>query len=224
MPSPDPSGSAPSADDRRKDAANTLTHGIAAILAVILVGPLIAMAVTRGDLRHVVSFSVFGGALVFLFSASSLMHWRQMRGTTRRFFELLDYTGIYLLIAGTYTPFCLVSLRGALGWSLFGVVWALALGGTLMQVFLGPRFDRYSLLLYLAMGWLVLVAIVPLARALHGGGLALLVGGGIAYSLGVAVYLSKRIFHSHAIWHLFVGLGALLHGLAMVFYVLPDLR
>ena len=215
---------APSADERRKDAANTLTHGIAAVLAAILVGPLIALAVTRGDVRHVVSFSIFGGTLIFLLSASALMHWRQIHGTTHRVFELLDYTGIYLLIAGTYTPFCLVTLHGALGWTLFGVVWGLALAGTLMQALLGPRFDRYSLLLYLAMGWLVLVPIVPLTRALHGGGLALLLGGGLAYSAGVAVYLNKRIFHSHAIWHLFVGLGALLHAAAMVFYVLPDLH
>ncbi len=104
------------------------------------------------------------------------------------------------------------------------MVWGLALAGILLQALLGPRFDRYSLLLYLIMGWLVLLPIVPLTRALQGGGLALVLGGGLAYTAGVAFYLNKRIFHAHAIWHLFVGLGALLHAAAMVFYVLPDLH
>jgi len=152
------------------------------------------------------------------------MHWRYMHGTARRFFDFLDYAGIYLVIAGTYTPFCLVTLHGPVGWALLGVVWGLAAAGTLLHLWLGARFDRYCAAIYLAMGWLVLLAIRPLAAGLKAGGLALLLGGGVAYSLGVAVLLTKRFFHSHAVWHLLVGLGALLHLLALVLYVLPDLH
>jgi hemolysin III len=223
LPAQSPSGP-PSRDTRRQEAAASLTHGVAAVLALLLLPLLIVLALRQGSARHVVSVSLFGGALIFLFTASSLMHWRYMKGTARRFFDFLDYAGIYLVIASTYTPFCLVTLRGAEGWTLFGVVWGLAALGTLLALFIGPRFDKYSSAIYLTMGWLVLFAIRPLARGLTAGGLALLLGGGVAYSLGVVVLLTKRFFHSHAVWHLLVGLGALLHALAIIFYVLPDLH
>jgi hemolysin III len=210
--------------ERRQELANSLSHGIMAVLALAALAPLIVLAATRGTVRHVVGFSVFGVSLVLLFSASALMHVRYMQGTARRLHEFLDYAGIYLLIAGSYTPFCLVTLRGAWGWSLFGVIWGLALFGTLCTLFLRERFDRFAAPLYLLMGWLSVLAIKPLSQGLQFGGTLLFFGGGLSYTVGLAVLALKRPFHYHAIWHLFVGLGALCHLLAMVFYVLPDLR
>lgn len=212
------------AEHPRQERANAITHAVAAILALLALAPLIVLAVYRGNARHIIGFSLFGSALVLLFTASSLMHFRYMRGKARRIHEFLDYAGIYLVIAATYTPFCLVTLRGAWGWSIFGVVWGLAAVGTLLALFLGQRFDRFANLIYLLMGWLIVIAIKPLAAGLQAGGLALLLGGGLAYSLGVAVLVMKRHYYSHAIWHLFVGLGAFLHMLALIFYVLPDMR
>lgn len=214
----------PTAKERRQEAANSLTHGIAAILAIAGLAPLIILAVRKGNLRHVISFSVFGSAMVFLFVASTVMHWHNMRGAARRVFVFLDYAGIFLLIAGTYTPFCLVTLHGTWGWSLFWVIWGLAGTGTLLSLILGARFDPFAIAIYMVMGWLVVVAIRPLAAGLTAGGLALLLGGGVSYSVGVLVLASNRFTQAHAVWHLFVGLGALLHLLAVVFYVLPDLH
>jgi hemolysin III len=138
--------------------------------------------------------------------------------------EFLDHAGIYLVIAGTYTPFCLVTLHGAWGWSLFGVVWGLAALGMTLSLIYGDRFTRFADGIYLLMGWLIVIAIKPLAAALTLPGLALVIGGGLAYTIGVVFLTVKRLDHYHAIWHLFVGLGALLHLAAMIFYVLPDLR
>jgi hemolysin III len=208
----------------RQEAANSLTHGAAAILALLLFAPLVALAARKGDARHVISFSVFGSALIFLFSASTLMHWRKMHDSTRRIFDFLDYAGIYILIAASYTPFCLVTLHGAVGWWLFGTVWLMAVSGTLLSLFAGERSDRFAIAIYLVMGWLVVIAIKPLAVGLEAGGMALLLGGGLAYTAGVVVLVTNRFYHSHAIWHLFVGLGALLHLLALIFYVLPDMH
>lgn len=213
----------PDEDRRRQERANSLSHGIMAILAILALGPLIVLAAERGTARHIVSFSVFGATLVLLLMASSLMHLRYMQGTARRIHEFLDYAGIYLLIAGTYTPFCLVTLRGAWGWSIFGVVWGLAAAGTLLSLLLKERFDRYAVLVYLLMGWLVVIPIKPLTAGLKLGGTLLLFGGGLSYTLGVVVLVTRKHFYAHAIWHFFVGLGAFLHLLAMLFYVLPEL-
>jgi hemolysin III len=209
-------------DQSRQEWANSLTHGLMALLALASLGPLIIAAARHGSVRHIVSFSIFGSALVLLFLASALMHSKNLQGLHKRVYDFLDYAGIYLVIAATYTPFCLVTLHGALGWTLFGVVWGLAGTGTLLSLFIGEKFDRYAILIYLAMGWLVIVALRPLAVGLQAGGLALLIGGGVAYTVGVVVLVTDRLLYSHAIWHLFVGLGAFLHLLAMLFYVLPD--
>jgi hemolysin III len=209
---------------KRQEAANAWTHGMAAIASALGMGPLIALAAIKGNARHVVGFSIFGAALTFLFTASTLMHLHREEGPFKKIYEFLDYAGIYLLIAGTYTPFCLVTLHGAWGWSLFGVEWGLAIVGILLSLFIGERFDRYSLGIYLMMGWLVVLALRPLAHELSLPGLALLMGGGLAYTIGAIVLSTERILHSHAVWHLFVGLGALLHILALIFYVLPDMH
>jgi hemolysin III len=211
-------------DRRNREFANSLTHAIAAGVSILALGPLITLAALKGNARHVVGFSIFGSAVVFLFIASTLMHLSRWRGTQQRILEFLDHAGIYLVIAGTYTPFCLVSLHGAWGWSLFGVVWGLAALGMLFSLIFGNRFTRFADGIYLLMGWLIVIALKPLAAALTLPGLALVIGGGLAYTIGVVFLTVKRLKHYHAIWHLFVGLGALLHLAAMIFYVLPDLH
>jgi hemolysin III len=211
-------------DRRREEAVNTLTHLVAAVISVAALGPLIVLAAVKGNARHVVSFSIFGSAVTFLFIASTLMHISRWEGPKRRVLEFLDHAGIYLVIAGTYTPFCLVTLHGAWGWSLFGVEWGLAALGMLLSLIFGERFTRFADGIYLVMGWLIVIAIKPLTAALTLPGLALVIGGGLAYTIGVIFLTVKRLKYYHAIWHLFVGLGALLHLAAMLFYVLPDLH
>jgi hemolysin III len=215
---------APHPQSQRQEVANSLTHAVAAFLALAALGPLIILAAIRGNARHVISFSIFGAALVFLFVASTAMHVVRSQGNIRKLFEFMDLAGIYLVIAATYTPFCLVTLHGTEGWVLFGVIWALAGAGVLMTLSLGDRFARYANAVYLLMGWLIAIAIKPLAAGLTLPGLALLVGGGLAYSVGVIFLSSKRFYYYHAIWHLFVGLGAFLHLAAIFFYVLPDMH
>ena len=214
----------PRLQERRQERASTWTHGVAAVISVLLLGPLIALAALKGNARHVVSISIFGSALVLLFTASTFMHVHRARGKAQKFFEFLDHAGIYTVIAATYTPFCLVTLHGAWGWSLFGVIWGLAVIGISLALGLGERFNRFGDGIYLLMGWLIVIAIHPLAVNLPWPGLALLMGGGLAYTVGVVILTTKRFYYYHAIWHLFVGLGALLHLLAIIFYVLPDLR
>lgn len=209
---------------KRQETANVVTHAVAAILSIAGLGPLIALAVYRGNTRHIISFSVFGAALTFLFTASTLMHVHRRRGLAKKVYEFLDHAGIYLVIAGTYTPICLVTLHGPWGWSLFGVEWGMAVAGTLLSLIWGERFTRYADGIYLLMGWLLIIAIRPLAARLSLPGLALLIGGGLAYTIGVIFLSARRSLHFHAIWHLFVGLGALLHLAALIFYVLPDMR
>lgn len=220
------SGLKPGAKERlwRQELANSLTHGIAALLSIAALGPLIMLAAFYGQARHIVAFSIFGSALVLLFTSSTLMHIARRKGKRKPALEFMDHAGIYLVIASTYTPFCLVTLRGALGWGLFGVVWGLAAAGITLSAVFGERFTRFADGIYLLMGWLIAFAYRPLIAALSWRGMALILGGGLAYSIGVAVLTLKRPMHYHAIWHVFVGLGALLHLAAMVLYVLPDLR
>jgi hemolysin III len=215
---------APDVQERRQELANSATHAVAAVLAMLALGPLILLAVLKGNARHIVSFSLFGAALVFLYSASTVMHLYRSTGINRKAHGFLDHLGIYLVIAGTYSPFCLVTLHGPLGWTLFTVIWSLAFFGIVATLYWGESFTRYGNGVYLMMGWLIAVAIRPLAAGLHPGGLYLLVAGGLAYTVGVLVLALKPYYHYHAIWHLFVGLGSLLHLGAMIFYVLPDMR
>lgn len=214
----------PRLQERRQERASSWTHGIAAVISALCLGPLLVLVADKGNARHIVSFSLFGAALIFLFTASTFMHLHRGRGQAKRIFEFLDHAGIYTVIAATYTPFCLVTLHGAWGWSLFGVIWGLAAIGMALSLGLGERFNRFGDGIYLVMGWLIVIAIRPLAAQLPWPGLALLIGGGLAYTVGVVVLTTQRFYYYHAIWHLFVALGAFLHLLAMVFYVLPDLR
>jgi len=204
----------------KEETINALTHGLGAVLGVGGLAVLVAMAVLHGDAWHIVSCSIYGGTLVLLFTSSTLYH--SCRGErVKHAFRIVDHASIYLLIAGTYTPFLLVNLRGRWGWSLFGIIWALALAGIVFQVFFVSRFRLAQTLIYLAMGWLVLVAVKPLFAHVPKGGLLWLMAGGLCYTVGAVFYLWKKLPFHHAIWHLFVLGGSVCHYVAILFYVLP---
>ncbi|WP_297485073.1 hemolysin III family protein [Ferrovum sp.] len=197
---------------------NALTHLVGAILATVGVVVLIVLATSEGDPWKVVSVSIYGVALVLLYSFSVLYH--SVQGRAKNFLRKLDHHSIYWLIAGTYTPFCLVTLRGPWGWSLFGVVWGLAVFGGLQE--LRPSEARtLSLWIYVLMGWLILIALVPLERALGPAGFAWVVAGGLFYTIGIIFYvLDTRLSYAHGIWHLFVMAGSAAHYVAILHYVL----
>jgi hemolysin III len=204
---------------RGEEIANSLTHGLGAILAVAGLVVLALSASRYGTARAVVGCVVFGVALVLLYSSSTLYHSiGQGHARAKAVLRVLDHSAIFLLIAGTYTPFTLVSLRGPWGWSLFGVVWGLALAGIALRLVLPRRPTVLFVSLYLAMGWCVVVAAKPLLAAVAPGGIALLAAGGLAYSVGVVFYVSKRPYH-HAIWHVFVLAGSAFHYAAVLRYV-----
>jgi hemolysin III len=204
--------------------ANAITHGVGAVLAIAGAVYLI-VASTRGSAWVVVSCSIFAGTLVLVYICSTLYH-SLVRTRARHVFQILDHSSIYLLIAGTYTPFTLVTLRGPLGWWVFGVVWTLAVAGVLskslaMERFKTGRLAIVSALVYLLQGWLIVIAARPLLRSLGGHGIAWLGAGGLAYTLGIVFFAldSRRYFH--AAWHIFVLAGSLAHYFAILFYVVP---
>jgi len=203
-----------------EEIANSVTHGAGLLLAVAALVILTVTATLRGDVWTVVSSVVFGTTLVLLYGASTLYH--AVRGRRlKALLQVFDHAAIFLLIAGTYTPFSLVSLRGPWGWSLFGVVWGLAAVGIVSQMTALRRWKKASLALYILMGWVVIVAVKPLVAALSPGGLALLAAGGLAYMVGVVFYVWKRLPYHHAVWHGFVLAGSTLHFLAVLLYVIP---
>jgi hemolysin III len=199
--------------------ANSITHGIGAALAIAGAIYLIA-ASTRGTVWDVVSCSVFAVTLVLVYICSTLYH-SLVRTRARHVFHILDHSAIYLLIAGTYTPFTLVTLRGPWGWTLFGVEWTLAIAGVIFKSFAVGRFQVASALVYLAQGWFVVVALGPLVHSLGWHGLLWLGAGGVAYTLGIVFFALDRIRYFHALWHLFVLAGSIAHYFAILFYVVP---
>jgi hemolysin III len=204
----------------KEEIANSVTHGVGLILAIAGLAVLIAFASRLGNAWHVVSCTVFATTLILQYTFSTLYHSIQLP-RAKSVMRVLDHSAIFLLIAGTYTPFMLVNLRGTWGWTLFGVVWTLALLGVLFQVSLLRRWQGISLALYIGMGWVVVVAIKPMLDAVAPGGLILLLLGGLAYTSGVGFYLWKSLRYHHAIWHGFVLAGSILHFFAVLFYVIP---
>ena len=197
---------------------NSITHLIGACLALAGLVVLVAQAARLGDPWKIVSFSIYGVTLVTLYFFSALYH--SVRGKAKAVLQKLDHAAIYLLIAGTYTPFTLVTLRGAWGWSLFGVIWGLALIGIVQDILAGRGGRVLSVSIYLLMGWLALVAIRPLARVLPAAGLAWMIAGGLFYTVGVVFYaLDKRLSFGHGIFHLFVLAGSACHYCTILFYV-----
>jgi hemolysin III len=181
---------------------------------------MVVFAVKRGGATHVVACTLYGATLVLLYSASMFYH-ALPRGRAKRVFGILDHAAIFLLIAGTYTPFTLVTLRGGWGWSLFGVIWGLAIGGVVLEAVTRGRARRLQLVLYLIMGWSIVLAAHPLLLGLAPGGLALLLGGGLAYTLGVIFFVWRNLRFHHAVWHVFVLGGSVCHFFAVLLYVIP---
>lgn len=202
-----------------EEIANALIHGVGFALAIAGLVVLVVLAAHAGGARHVVAVSIYGSCLILMYGASTLYHaipQPRIKSALRH----LDHASIFLLIAGTYTPFTLVNLNGPWGWSLFGVIWGLAAIGLLLQPLLRQR-RILAVALYVAMGWVALIAIKPLIHAVAPAGIALLVAGGLAYTLGTIFYGWRRLPYSHAIWHGFVLLGSMLHFFAVLFYVVP---
>ncbi|HEY5038874.1 MAG TPA: hemolysin III family protein [bacterium] len=210
----------PPAYTPQQEFVNSLTHGLGAVAATVGMAVLIVLACLKGNAWHIVSFSVYGATLLMLYLISTLYHsFRSPR--VKRVFEVMDHASIFLLIAGTYTPFTLVTLRGPWGWSLFGVVWGLGLVGIVYKCFFTGRHPFFSTSLYIGLGWLVMLALKPLVLVLPLGGIVLLVLGGLSYSLGTVFYHSEKFYYSHAVWHLCVLVGSFFHYFAILFYVLP---
>ncbi len=203
-----------------EEVAHAVTHGLGTLGCLACLVVLVTLAVRRGDVRLVVGVAVFGATMVTLYAASTLYH-ALVAGRAKRVFKLMDHGAIYLLIAGTYTPFCLNVLGGRWGWTLFGLAWGLAILGIVYEVVLRRPWKRLSLVFYLALGWLVVIAAKPLAAALPAPALWLLGLGGAAYS-GGAVFYAWRVFpYHHAVWHLFVLAGTALHCACVLWYVIP---
>lgn len=202
-----------------EEIANGTTHGVGVGLAVAGLVILTVFAVLANDGYKLASAIVFGVSLILAYTTSTLYH-SVPHPKAKHLFKILDHCSIYLLIAGTYTPFCLVTLRDANGWWLFGIVWGFAVVGISLEAFWTYRPRWVSALVYLAMGWLIVVSFGPLVERLEPGGLWLLVAGGLAYTIGVVFYVLERIKYMHAVWHLWVLAGSAFHFLAVLLYVI----
>lgn len=196
---------------------NSITHGIGAVLAIAALAILVSLS---ADAWRVISFSIYGSCLVILYLASTFYH-AFSASRAKKVFRVLDHTAIFLLIAGSYTPVTLVAMKGAWGWTLFGLIWGLAMAGVILEVFFLDRFRWLTIATYVGMGWLVIIAVKPLMDALPLGALAWLAAGGLLYTGGVVFYVRKRLPFGHAIWHLFVLGGSACHFFCFLFYVLP---
>jgi hemolysin III len=201
-----------------EELANSISHGVGLLGSIAAIPVLVTGAAGNGGAAGVIGASVFGATMLFLYLASTVYH-ALPAGNAKRVFLLVDHCAIFLLIAGTYTPFTLGILRGSWGWSLLGVVWGLAIFGILLKIVVGTRHQGLSTCLYLAMGWLVLVAVQPVLNAVPVPGLLWLLAGGLAYTLGVAFFLvDGRVRFAHAVWHLFVVAGSFCHFVAVFWY------
>lgn len=199
---------------------NSLTHGIGMALSIVGTAVLVVAASALGDPWKVVSFAIFGACMTLLYTASMLYHGSR-QPAWRAVYKMLDHCAIFALIAGTYTPFLLVNMRGDVGWTLFGIIWGLALIGIILKIVFGNRYKLARVAIYLAMGWLVLFASHELLSTLNDLGFWLVLAGGVTYTAGVIFYLADRLPYNHAIWHLFVVGGSVCHFYAIYFGVLP---
>lgn len=200
-----------------EEIANSISHGVGFLAAVVATPILIIAAVQRGSAAVIVGVSVFAFTMLLLYSSSTIFH-ALAKNKAKQVFQVLDHSAIFLLIAGTYTPFTLGVLRGGWGWTLFGVVWGIAVAGVVLESVGNARYKRLSTILYLAMGWLIIIAVKPLWLSLPTGGLLWLVAGGLAYTAGVPFYLAKRLRYAHFVWHLFVIAGTVFHFIAVLGY------
>ncbi len=202
----------------REQIVDTLTHGAGFLLAIAALVFLTLRASGSADTLRIVACVIFGVSLVLLYGASTLYH-ALHHTAARRVFQRMDHISIFFLIAGTYTPFCLILLPAAWGWSLFGVVWGIAIIGAGLKLWIGERYELLWVGLYVAMGWIVVVGLKPLLASTPPGGLALLVAGGVAYTAGVLFFVWERLPYNHGVWHLFVMAGSVFHFVAAYQYV-----
>ena len=203
---------------RAEEWANSITHGIGAVLSIIGLPVLIVMAVARGEISLLIGCSIFGGALVFMYAASTLYHSFQ-KPALKRILRIVDHSAIYLLIAGTYTPFALLYFDGGWGWALLCLEWGIALVGIVFKLFFTGRFGITSTIIYIAMGWLAVIVLEPLLAAAPLGCVAWMAAGGLCYTGGIVFYAWERLPYNHAIWHVFVLGGSLCHYLALALYL-----
>ena len=204
---------------KEEEISNSITHGIGVILSIAAIVILIVFASLYGNVWHVVSFTLFGATMLLLYTSSTLLH-ALKPGKAKDFFEIMDHSSIYFFIAGSYTPFLLVAVQSATGWTLFGIVWGLAIAGTIFKSFFVKKFLFTSTLLYVVMGWLIVFVWNDLVAAIHSTSLILLIIGGLLYTVGAIFYIWKLFKHHHAVWHVFVLSATVCHFFA-VLYLLP---
>lgn len=200
----------------KEEIFNSITHGIGTLLSIAALVILVVLAVTKGDTWHIVSYSIYGSTLVLLYLSSTLYH-SFTKEKLKNLFARFDHAAIFLLIAGTYTPFLLTVLRGTLGWVLFGIIWGVALVGIIIRSIYLTRFRKLMVGLYLAMGWLFVVAVGPMIKNLPTLSIVFLFLGGIFYSVGVIFYVKRNLNYGHGIWHLFVLAGSIMHFFAVIY-------
>ena len=208
---------APSALSLREEIANSISHGLGLVLAIVALPVLLFAAMKAGSGHNIVGVSVFGGTMVLLYLASTLYH-SMTHEEAKRLFRLFDHAAIFLLIAGTYTPFALGVLRGPWGWSLLAAVWTLAFVGITLKIRKRTRHSRISIVLYVIMGWLAVIAVKPIVMLIPLPGIVLILAGGVAYTGGLAFFAAQRIRYNHFIWHLFVIAGTTCHFFAVLWY------
>jgi hemolysin III len=200
---------------------NIISHAIGFILSIVALVLLVRHAYLHGNVWPIVSFSIFGASLIILYAASAFYH-SAKKSELRNRLKIMDHASIYVLIAGTYTPFTLVTLKGTIGWVLFGISWGLAVTGISLKLFFTGKYDLISTIMYVLMGWVIVFAIKPLINNLPLEGLLWLFAGGISYTIGAIIYSIKKIKFNHAIFHMFVLFGSFCHFISVFFYVLPS--
>ena len=203
-----------------EEVLHSVTHGVGALLSILGLSWMLYLSIAAADPWRIVASSIYGATLITLFLASTVYH-AMYASRHREIFRLLDHCAIYLLIAGTYTPFLLVSMRTDTGWWLFGTIWALATAGIVKKLWFRHRFPKLALASYLAMGWLIVVAAPQLANAIGANGMGWLIAGGISYSVGAVFYSAEKIPFNHTVWHVLVLGGSVCHFLGVVWHVLP---
>lgn len=203
---------------KNEEIMNALTHGIGAGLSIAGLVVLVVFASMQSDAWKIVASAIYGASMIVLYTASTLYHSLSKTKAAPKL-NMFDHISIYYLIAGSYTPFMLVNLRGGWGWSIFGVVWACAIAGTVLKIIYGNKLRKVSTIIYLAMGWMIIIAIYPFVKNVETGGIILVVLGGLSYTVGVIFYKWKSLPFNHAIWHLFVLAGTVLQFFAVLFYV-----
>lgn len=204
-----------------EEIAHAVTHGLGLLLSVVACSVMVILAAQRGTAWHITGVAIFGASLIVLYAASTMYH-ALTHPKAKRVFQFLDYSAIYLLIAGSYTPFTLVTLRGGWGWTLFGLAWGLAITGAVLEVVTKRRYKALSMAFYLGMGWLIVIAIKPLYEALEPRALILMAVGGAAYTGGAALYALGKFRYHHAVWHVLVLIGSFCHFLAVFYTVIPS--